>query len=170
MNIFFLHRLAPLAASAHCDKHVGKMLIESCQLLATAHHELGNGHAVTYKPTHANHPCAIWVRQSRLHYDYVLDLAIYLAREFYRRYGKVHKSYTVLCAELKLPPPALLKNKMLWIDPPQAMPDEFKGPDAVAAYRSYYASKSNVMAMVYYRGEQTMPHWLTDAQQQLEAV
>ena len=56
MNVFYLHHLPPIAASYHCDKHVGKMLIESCQLLATAHHEFGNGDKVSYRPTHKNHP------------------------------------------------------------------------------------------------------------------
>jgi hypothetical protein len=82
MNIFYLHQLPLIAAQYHCDKHVGKMLIESCQLLATAHHHFGNGHKVSYRPTHANHPSAIWVRQSRLNYQWLSDLASGLGRQF----------------------------------------------------------------------------------------
>lgn len=170
MNIFFLHRSPPLAAAFHCDKHVGKMLIESCQLLATAHHQHGNGHAVTYKPTHVNHPSAIWVRSSPLHYNYVCILALYLAREFYRRYGKTHASAIVLVDQLRWPPAALAAMPHVWQDPPQAMPDEYKGPDTVAAYRAYYASKAKTMPLVYYRGEQSIPIWLRDALEQQQVM
>ncbi len=162
MNIFFLHRLAPVAAAMHCDKHVGKMLIESCQLLATAHHVHGNGDAVSYKSTHVNHPSAIWTRQSKLHYDYVVTLATYLGREFFIRYGKNHKSRDVLVAELLKPPPALYDAPAIWRDPPLAMPDEFKSDDAVLSYRLYYASKAATMPMLYHRGERPMPIWLSD--------
>ena len=162
MNIFFLHRLAPVAAAMHCDKHVGKMLIESCQLLATAHHVLGNGDQVSYKPTHVNHPSAIWTRQSKLHYDYVVTLATYLGREFFLRYGKGHKSRDVLVAELLKAPPALYDMPATWSDPPLAMPDEFKSEDTVMSYRRYYASKAATMPLVYYRGERPMPISISD--------
>lgn len=160
MNIFFLHRLAPLAASMHCDKHVGKMLIESCQLLATAHHH--HGSPVTYKPTHVNHPSNVWTRQSRLHYNYVATLALYLGREFYKRYGKRHKSHDMLLAELMDAPVALYDSPATWTDPPLAMPDEYKCADTVEAYRRFYASKRDRMPMVYWRGAQPAPLWLTD--------
>jgi hypothetical protein len=169
MNIFFLHRSAPLAAAYHCDKHVGKMLIESCQLLATAHHQHGNGDSVTYKSTHVNHPSAVWVRTSPLHYEYVRLLASYLAREFFRRYGKVHASSHILHDELRLPPPALAAAPHIWQDPPQAMPDQYKGPNTVEAYRAYYASKAKTMPLVYYRGEQSIPIWLRDALEHQQA-
>lgn len=162
MNIFFLHQLPPVAASYHCDKHVGKMLIESCQLLATAHHEFGNGHNVSYRPTHKNHPSAIWVRQSHLHYMWVSDLARYLGRVFYSRYGHTHKSALVFSKELMYPPSYMRTLPFLWSNPPQAMPDEYKQDDTIAAYRNYYASKSLTMPLVYNRGKDKQPEWLRD--------
>jgi len=162
MNIFFLHPLPKIAAGMHCDKHVGKMLIESCQLLATAHHLYGNGANVSYKATHANHPSAIWVRQSRLHYNYVVDLALGLGAEFSKRYGKHHKSHQVLVDELLKAPPAMYDLPLTWCAPTLAMPDEFKCNDAITAYRNYYASKAKTMAMAYHKGERQPPLWLTD--------
>ena len=160
MNIFYLHPLAPVAAGMHCDKHVGKMLIESCQLLATAHHHFGNGDKVTYKSTHKNHPSAIWVRQSPAHYQYVVTLAMYLGREFFKRYGHYHKSAQVLTDELRDPPPALNAMPFIWSDPPLAMPDEFKSDNAIESYRKYYASKVKTMDMKYYQGTRMAPYWL----------
>ena len=157
MNIFFLHQSAIIAAQEHADIHVGKMLLESCQLLATAHHALGNGDAVTYKPTHMNHPCAVWVRESKSHYAYVADLAFYLAREFRKRFGKEHKCEQILKDQLMVAPPALKSAK--WVKPPQAMPEEFRGDDVVEAYKRYYASKADTMTMRWRKSEENAPWW-----------
>jgi hypothetical protein len=162
MNIFYLHHAAPIAARHHCDKHVGKMLIESCQLLATAHHVHDNGHAVTYKPTHKNHPSAIWTRSSPMHYMWLVNLAVYLGREFWFRYGKVHACRQILIDQLLQPPPALLAMPKTWQPPTLAMPDEFKCDDAVQSYRRFYTSKQDRMPMVWYRGEQPAPDWFVD--------
>ena len=40
MNIFYLHRDPHEAARLQCDRHVVKMILETAQLLSTAHHEL----------------------------------------------------------------------------------------------------------------------------------
>jgi hypothetical protein len=40
MNIFWLSRKESECASWHCDRHVVKMILESCQLLSTAHRVL----------------------------------------------------------------------------------------------------------------------------------
>jgi hypothetical protein len=169
MNIFYLHQAAPIAASLHCDKHVGKMLIESCQLLATAHHVHGNGHAVTYKPTHINHPSAIWARSSPAHYDWLMHLALYLGREFFHRYGKVHACRQVLIDQLLRPPPALAAMPNTWQPPTLAMPDEFKSADHVESYRRFYTSKQSRMPMVWYRGERPVPGWFQDYSQSIAA-
>ena len=58
MNIFYLHKNPAVAAKMHCDKHVVKMILETAQLLCTAHHETGTGTKAMNKPTHKNHPTA----------------------------------------------------------------------------------------------------------------
>lgn len=163
MNIFYLDPSAEKAAQYHCDKHVGKMIIESCQMLATAHHLHGNGDNVSYKPTHANHPSSIWARASVKHYMWLYTLAYHLGIEFQRRYGKTHKSFLVLCEELALPPDAMFDLPHTFTPPTLAMPDEYKVySDNVKAYRYFYASKSDRMAMEYYKGNQPPPIWLSD--------
>lgn len=162
MNIFYLHHLPAIAASEHCDKHVGKMLIESCQMLATAHHVLGNGHTVTYKPTHVNHPSNVWVRESKLHYGWTVTLARCLAREFELRYGKTHASSKILSAQLTMAPPALMSQPALWRTPPLCMPEEFHSTNAMLSYQKFYASKSARMSLTYYKGEHPQPQWLID--------
>ena len=55
MNIFYLSRDPVEAAKLQCDRHVVKMILETAQLLSTAHVEL-DGEQVAYKATHKNHP------------------------------------------------------------------------------------------------------------------
>ena len=62
MNIFYLHRDPEEAVKPMYNKHIVKMILETAQLLCTAHHELGNGENVPYKKTHVNHPSTVWVR------------------------------------------------------------------------------------------------------------
>jgi len=162
MNVFYLHHCAAVAAGMHCDKHVGKMLIESAQMLATAHHHFGNGDHVSYKPTHKNHPSNVWVRSSRLHYDYVVELALALGRQFYVRYGKRHKTHLIVVEQLMKAPPAMLAMPLVWQDPPLAMPDEYKSPNTIDSYRRFYASKIERMPMVYFKGTTPPPYWLSD--------
>ena len=157
MNIFFLHRAAPIAAQMHADIHVVKMILECAQLLSTAHHSFGN--PVTYKATHANHPCTVWVRQSRLHYQFVQELAKSLCREYRLRFGKTHKSEELILGELAVPPAGLTTSK--WIEPPLAMPDEFKTDDLVESYQRYYASKNDKMLMRWHKGNSLPPFWFT---------
>ena len=56
MNIFYLDEKPMTAARMHCDKHVVKMILESAQMLSTAHRILdGNDYADRrglYKATH----------------------------------------------------------------------------------------------------------------------
>ena len=37
MNIFILDKNPEISARMHCDKHVPKMIVESAQMLSTAH-------------------------------------------------------------------------------------------------------------------------------------
>ena len=60
MNIFYLDRDPEIAAQMICDKHVVKMILESAQMLSSAHRFLdGDGYADKvglYKMAHKNQP------------------------------------------------------------------------------------------------------------------
>ena len=92
MNIFVLDLRPNRAAQMMCDKHIIKMILESAQLLC-AHFEPG---IAPYKRTHYNHPCSIWIRRSRTNYQWLLDHADALCDEYAFRYGKIHKSKSVI--------------------------------------------------------------------------
>lgn len=127
MNIFILDRDAATAARMMCDKHVIKMILESCQLLSTAHHVLdgeelyvntGKRKYKTYictkknicKATMVNHPCTIWARETRANYIWLWRHAYALCKEYTRRYNKIHAMEHMLMNELHDPPENIQKN------------------------------------------------------------
>lgn len=75
MNIFVLDPSPAVAASYHCDQHLHKMILESAQMLATAMHEwYPHLSGYLYKPAHPNHPCTLWIKQSKHNAAWVADL------------------------------------------------------------------------------------------------
>lgn len=144
MNIFYLDRDPEVAAAYHCDKHVVKMILETAQLLSTAHHELGSGTDEMYKSTHKNHPSARWVRESSDHYEWTYSLFVNLLEEYTFRYGKYHKSERLLDILKELPTSIRFNG---FIDPPQCMPDAYKHTDAVQAYIDYYSNNKKSIAL-----------------------
>lgn len=136
MNIFVLDRNPIIAAQYHCDRHVVKMILESAQMLSTA---TGMG----YKPTHHNHPCTLWVKQSAQNALWLHQLAFYLNREWQERYGHKnnHKSWEVI----KTLDYGMLPDRDM-TPFAQAMPDDYKRADPVQAYRDYYRGEKSDIA------------------------
>ena len=135
MNIFYISTNPVRAAQMQCDKHVVKMILESAQMLCTAHHEFGN-HGVPYKVTHRNHPSTIWARSGAKQYKWLYRHFQALSDEYTDRYGKVHLSWEK-CAQALSEPPMGIPD-IEWTDPPQCMPDECKRASSREAYRVYY--------------------------------
>jgi len=152
MNIFLLDKNPRKCANSHCDRHVVKMILESAQMLCTTH--WATGAVAPYKPTHINHPCTIWVRESLENYVFLCELALELCREYTWRYGRVHKTQEIIewCFANK---PKLPSNGLTSFA--QAMPDKFKSGNAVNSYRNYY-SKAKKHLLKYTK--RTMPSWL----------
>ena len=159
MNIFYLDKSPSIAAEMHCDKHVVKMILETAQMLSTAHRVLdGDEYADAmglYKLAHKNHPSTIWTRASMDQYLWLYDLFHYLLKEYTFRYGKRHASERLIGALSKLP-----KNisNAGFADPPQCMPDYCKGEDTVLAYQTYYILEKSRFAKWKKR---PVPEWFS---------
>ena len=140
MNIFYLHSDPVKAAKIQYNKHVVKMILESAQMLCTAHHIYGNAEQqlnVPYKKAHLNHPSTIWTRQCRANYRWLFLHMIALGDEYTKRYNKTHLTITK-CAKFLNVPPVHIPNGD-FCEPPQAMPDQYKVPGcSVTAYWNYY--------------------------------
>ena len=145
MNIFYLSTDPEKAAKYMYNKHVVKMILESAQLLCTAHViSDGENADVPYKVTHKNHPSAIWARESTSNYKWLYDHMIALGEEYTRRYGKKHLTILKCSGVLSKTPANVTKTELTPM--PQCMPDQYKVPgNSVEAYWNYYeAEKVNV--------------------------
>jgi hypothetical protein len=164
MNIFWLDNDLEKAAIAHCDKHVVKMILESAQLLSGVIHSINNDYgpifdtSKVYRATHMNHPCAVWTRASSSNYCALLKLLEHLLTEYTYRYGKVHKTTAVYYELEHLRDSVLAALPSAPTPRPLAMPDEFKGLDAVESYRQYYKYKYGVISMKWTM--RNAPDWL----------
>ena len=152
MNIFILSRDPALAAQYQCYKHVVKMCLEAAQILCAAYDN------APYKKTHLGHPCTVWALASTRNYLWLVRHGFALCSEYEYRYGKRHKSETVIewCVENY----SQLKFNSNERTPfAQAMPEQYKCNDAVTAYRDYYFGEKRRFAKWTKR---RIPSWWTD--------
>jgi hypothetical protein len=134
MNIFILDEDIETCARYHCDRHVGKMILESTQILCTALNK--KGFETPYRSTHINHLCVLWAEESADNFRWLVQLAYALNDEFCYRYDRSrdHASINVLreIEYMKLPGRGLTPFA-------QAMPEQYRVPgDPVSAYRAFY--------------------------------
>tara|TARA_R100000655_G_scaffold409_1_gene1685 strand:+ start:213 stop:704 length:492 start_codon:yes stop_codon:yes gene_type:complete len=147
MNIFYLHKDPREAARLQYNKHVVKMILESAQMLCTAHHCYGDSwqkENVPYKQAHLNHPSTIWARRSKATYMWLFKHMMGLGYEYWLRYGKQHLSISKCSMFLSKPPVHIQGDD--WVQPPQAMPDEYKTECSIQAYWNYYIGEKHVVA------------------------
>lgn len=191
MNIFVLHPKPRKCARWHVDKHVVKMILETCQLLYTAHWVLhytelqeitsaiklsrtqktkevpeymrtaprceATGEP-TYRPCHAQHPCAKWTRASSGNYQWLCQLGMELAREFRIRFDHVHSCEKHLQWLMEHVPPTIPLNER--IDFVIAMDEEYRiSKDPIRCYRHYYLTQKADKGILHYT-YRCSPHWM----------
>jgi len=179
MNIFILDLDPVIAAQMQCDKHVVKMLLESAQMLSTAHRIIdGNGvrglsksgkrsvlkwshptlDEVLYSAVHQNHPCTQWTMISKSNYQWHYAHFVALCDEYSYRYGKVHKTDGKLRDVLKfnpknIPDLDLTEFPLAMGDNPECKIIE----DPVKSYRKFYQTKQKRFKMLWTRRK--VPSW-----------
>jgi len=158
VNIFYVSPDPVQAAQWMVDKHVVKMILESAQLLSTAHRVLDGREVVgksktgrnakrwilddardtvLYQATHINHPSAVWARKSIENYNWLAEHLFALGEEYTYRYGKTHKCFGELSYQLQSPPKNLTNYDMTTM--PSAMAPEYVvSEDPIVNYRNYY--------------------------------
>jgi len=181
MNVFYLDEDPRSAAQMMVNKHVVKMILESAQLLSTAHRVmdglqvevtlekdgkfrkkkvwvLGDSRNETiYNATHMNHPCAKWCRSSIENYWWLVEHMYGLIDEYKYRYEKDHKVNSSGLAYLLQSPPYNLKEYDFTI-PPSAMAESYiVSTDPVANYRNYY---KNGKAHLHTWSKREKPDWI----------
>lgn len=142
------------------DKHVVKMILESAQLLSTAHRyidgdeyegasktgrkarrwRLNDGRELLlYSATHINHPSAVWCRQSVENYNWLVDHMYALMQEYTYRYSKTHKVLSSGLAYALCSPPFNLKEWDMTPMPSCMDTQYIVGEDPIENYRNYYS-------------------------------
>lgn len=150
MNIFYLDHDISNSVKYLVDKHVVKMPLETAQLLCNA--VTLNGKVAPYKLTHTKHPCTIWTAKSAQNFAWLQKYGLELCKEYTFRYGKIHKCQSVIeglqnvCDDISL-------QEL----PPQCMPDEYKAPCTVEAYRNYYR---HAKAHIHSWRNRQVPEWI----------
>ena len=159
MNIFVLDENPIVAAQMMCDKHVVKMIVESGQMLSTAHRVLDgtewtdyakNGRRIKrwkspyevmenmlYKASFVGHPCTQWVMKNNMNYYWLAEHAYELCKEYNRRYSRVHKAEDMISL-IRFRKPVNIPIADSMTPFAQAMPEQYKNSNAVEAYRAYY--------------------------------
>ena len=140
MNIFFLDADPKHAAQMQCDKHVVKMTVETAQMLSTA--ARSHGHDVGYLSAYPKHPMTLWVGQSPHNFAWTIIHGLELCREYTHRYNKTHATEKIINNLYSV----CKGNYMKKTEPPQCMPDKYKGFNYVKAYRNFYLGEKKRFA------------------------
>lgn len=159
MNIFYTDYDPEVAARNMVDRHVVKMILETAQLLSTAHRVIdgeeyvgqsqsgrkakrwrlsGNADAIMYAATHINHPSAVWVRENSANYDWLYGHLLALGREYTYRYGRTHLTIDKLKDILKDAPANIEQSKVMTKMPSCMDKQYIVSLDPIINYRNYY--------------------------------
>ena len=186
MNLFILDQNPDTAARLQCDKHVVKMVVESAQMLSTAHRVLdgiellkpsksgktmqkhwrltGDREEHLYSAVHVGHPCTQWTMESTTNYGWHLVHFVALCDEYTYRYGKVHKSSELIPYLMELPrnikEGPMTPFRLAMGSNPECMFPE----DPVKSYRMFYQTKQDRFTMNW--TNRPIPEWFNGSQRQ----
>lgn len=152
------------AAKDQCDKHVVKMVLESSQMLSTAHRLLDGDNciapSVLYKIAHKGHPCTLWTMESSKNYQWLYEHFVALCDEYTHRYGKTHLCDTKLRTILATLPKSIVKSGITNFKLAMGSnPECIDHSDPVKSYRLYYQTKQTKFDMKWTK--RNMPKWFT---------
>ena len=150
MNIFVTDPAPTLCAQVLPDKHVVKMPLETCQMLAiVCSDKWGFGYGVlhkkdgtpynTEKGAFRNHPCTVWVKESLANTWWLLAHGFELCNEYRHRYGKTHSCEKSIQEAGNLIPLTMDRPK----SSTRAMPDEYKYDKRIENFNAYKYSNSS---------------------------
>jgi len=169
MNIFVTDPSPVRSAQVLPDKHIVKMPLETCQMLAiVCSDKWGHGYGKLHKKdgtpystdkgAFRNHPCTVWAMEGVINAWWLVAHGFALCEEYTHRYGKVHSCEKTILEAGHIIPFTMERPKSLT----RAMPDEYKHDtsiDTFTAYKNYIRSKPWA-ASNYLRDESRKPNWL----------
>lgn len=172
MNIFVTHPNPALAATWLDDKRLNKMITESTQMLSTCIRYLTDNDPdicnELYRSTHPNHPCNVWIRESKANFMWLLSHAYAMFNTKACGTGKRHKAGEKLhtCQMIIHQTPNLIPERELTPFPNcaanKAKQISFQHIDNVyLAYRMYLTARWQTDAQIpkWSFGSRHCPDW-----------
>lgn len=175
MNIFVVSCCPVESAQQLPDRHVTKMIVETCQLLAVIYSpwyhnwgEIPKKDGTPYKTAKGsfrNHPCTVWAAESDANLAWLITHGIALCDEYMYRYNKLHSSQKTLNVAKDIFEKVTDSTLDVWRTVKgftRAMPDEIKydtSIDDIEAYRKYMNTKLWVSTN-YLRKPERKPMWI----------
>ena len=159
MNIFVTDSCPVQSARNLPDKHIVKMPLETCQMLAIIYSDWYYGVGKLYKQdgtpyrtehgAFRNHPCTQWAAANQYNLAWLILHGVALCDEYYQRYGKVHTCYDVICQaqyiyHASFPDYYLSQASRKVVDFTRAMPESIKFDttiETITAYKQYLNTK-----------------------------
>jgi hypothetical protein len=181
MNLFVLDTDPIKAAKLQCDKHVVKMIVESAQMLSTAHRMLDGKltrgpsksgktmskkwmhpnkelDSVLYTAVHMSHPCTVWTMTSSANYNWHYQHYLALCEEYTYRYGKVHSTDRLLSQILQQVPKNIKQGALTqFVLAMKSNPECMFPNDPVKSYRMFYQTKQDRFKMSWTKRD--IPEW-----------
>ena len=160
MNIFVTNQCPIQSARNLPDKHVVKMPLETCQMLAIIYSDwyygIGKLHRIngipyaTARGAFRNHPCTQWAAAEYWHLSWLISHGLALCDEYTARYDKVHACQAPMLEAVDIFEAALDFNVDIYKDSlpmtfTRAMPEYLKYDDTIStitAYERYLNTKS----------------------------
>ena len=175
MNIFVTDPSPYVSAQSLPDKHIVKMPLETCQMLAiVCSDKWGHGFGTipkadgtpyaTEKGAFRNHPCTIWANEFVMNWQWLLRHGLALCEEYTARYDKVHSCFNSLLAAKEILPTGDPTGRSGKETTPfvRAMPDEFKLDTSISTFDAYkmYVSSKPWVSDNYLRLPHRKPEWV----------
>ena len=159
MNIFVTNQCPIQSARNLPDKHIVKMPLETCQMLAIIYSDwyygIGQLHKVNGQPyatkhgAFRKHPCTIWAAENYWNLSWLISHGLALCDEYNARYGKVHSCLAPMLEAVEIFEAAFDFNVDIYKDSlpmtfTRAMPEDIKFDDTIdtiTAYKRYLNTK-----------------------------
>ena len=178
MNIFVTNQCPIQSARNLPDKHIVKMPLETCQMLAIIYSDwyygIGQLHKVNGQPyatkhgAFRKHPCTIWAAENYWNLSWLISHGLALCDEYNARYGKVHSCLAPMLEAVEIFEAAFDFNVDIYKDSlpmtfTRAMPEDIKFDDTIdtiTAYKRYLNTKP-WLATNYLRIPSRKPSFIT---------
>ena len=152
MNIFVTHPSPIQSARNLPDKHIVKMPLETCQMLAIIYSDwyygIGQLHKVNGQPyatkhgAFRKHPCTIWAAENYWNLSWLISHGMALCDEYTARFGKVHSCQSAISEAIVIFEAAFDFNVDIYKDSlpmtfTRAMPEYLKYNDRISTIEAY---------------------------------